>query len=121
MVRPLVEQIASVLDQRRAADLSIAFTRGRVAAQIAEIVHPVITTVEELKAIETTPELCAGALIKCNGVPSFGAVFELNDDGTWNNFDEKDGGRTAVEDVPLPATLIWHPYWWTKLANGADQ
>ncbi|ODR14290.1 hypothetical protein BHQ23_33210 [Mycobacterium gordonae] len=70
-----------------------------------------IATVEQLKALKPRPDLINGVLIRAIGAPSFGAVFELNDDGTWNDFDATttEGERTAPEDVPLPAFILWEP------------
>ncbi len=70
-----------------------------------------IETVEQLKALKPRPDLINGVLIRAIGAPSFGAVFELNDDGTWNDFDATTpaGKRTAPEDVPLPAFILWEP------------
>lgn len=70
-----------------------------------------IATVEQLKALKPRPDLINGVLIRAIGAPSFGAVFELNDDGTWNDFDATtpEGERTAPEDVPLPAFILWQP------------
>lgn len=79
-----------------------------VATLIAQAVQPRIDTVEQLKAIKPTPHLLGAALIKCLGVPALGSVWELNDDGTWNDFDGT-GERTPPEDVPLPAILLYIP------------
>ena len=70
-----------------------------------------IETVEQLKALKPRPDLINGVLIRAIGAPSFGAVFELNYDGTWNDFDATtpEGERTAPEDVPLPAFILWQP------------
>lgn len=74
-----------------------------------------IRTTEQLRAITPTPDLIAGALIKAFGAPALGGVYELNDDGTWNNFDgtKPADERTPPEQVPLPALLIHHPEWKT--------
>lgn len=70
-----------------------------------------IETVEQLKQLQPRPDLINGVLIRAMGVPSFGGVLELNDDGTWNDFDSQQpgGDRTAPEDVPLPAYVLWEP------------
>lgn len=70
-----------------------------------------INTVDELKQLKPRPDLLSGVLIKALGVPAFGGVFELNDDGTWNDYDSEDpsGERTPAEAVPLPAIVIWTP------------
>jgi hypothetical protein len=67
-----------------------------------------IKTVAELRKLKPTPELLGGVLIKSVGVPSFGGVFELNDDGTWNEFDS-DMDRVEPEDIPLPVIVLWIP------------
>jgi hypothetical protein len=67
-----------------------------------------IKTVAELQKLKPTPELLGGVLIKSVGVPSFGGVFELNDDGTWNEFDS-DLDRVEPEDIPLPVIVLWIP------------
>lgn len=69
-----------------------------------------ITTVEQLRAISPTPESLSGALIKSFG-DGLGGVLELNDDGTWNDYDRADGERIDAAEVHLPALLIWHPDW----------
>lgn len=83
----------------------------RTAKAIATVVQPTITTLCELKALKPRPDLIVGVLIRAQGVPAFGAVYELNDDGTWNNFDALNPSeqRTAPEDVPLPAVVLWTP------------
>ncbi|OCB15109.1 hypothetical protein [Mycobacterium intracellulare] len=70
-----------------------------------------IETVDELKQLKPRPDLINGVLIRAFGVPAFGGVFELNDDGTWNDYDSEDpsGERTPPEAVPLPAIVIWAP------------
>lgn len=69
-----------------------------------------ITTVEQLRAISPTPESLSGALIKSFG-DGLGGVLELNDDGTWNDYDRADGEHIDASEVHLPALLIWHPDW----------
>lgn len=78
-----------------------------------------INTVDELKQLKPRPDLLSGVLIKALGIPAFGGVFELNDDGTWNDYDSEDPSaeRTPAEDVPLPAIVIWTP---EVDADGAD-
>lgn len=70
-----------------------------------------IETVDQLKELKPRPDLLSGVLIKALGVPALGGVFELNDDGTWNDYDSEDpaGERTTAEAVPLPAIVIWTP------------
>lgn len=70
-----------------------------------------IDTVDELKQLKPRPDLLSGVLIKALGVPALGGVFELNDDGTWNDYDSEGpaGERTPAEAVPLPAIVIWTP------------
>lgn len=70
-----------------------------------------IETVDQLKDLKPRPDLLSGVLIKAMGIPAFGGVFELNDDGTWNDYDSEDpsGERTPPEAVPLPAIVIWAP------------
>lgn len=108
----LVDRIAEILESKQDADLSVPFARGRVAALIAEAAERHyrrrIETVEELRAIKPTPELLGGALIKAFGVPFLGAVLELNDDGTWNDFDS-DRDYVPADEIPLPVVLLWDP------------
>ena len=90
---------------------AISTLTERIAAAAQEHYRPVIETVEQLRGIKPRPDLASGALIRVSGYPFFGAVFELNDDGTWNNFDRNDESeaRIAPEDVPLPVELLWTP------------
>lgn len=85
----------------------------RIADAVIAAYHEAhwIETVEQLRAITPRPDLVAGALIKVNSAPHFGAVFELNDDGTWNNYDDTSEAerRIKAEDVPLPVRLLWTP------------
>ncbi len=87
-----------------------AFSMEEVAAVALERFYEncIIKTVEELKAIPTSPELLCGALIKCPGYLSFGDVYELCDDGTWDRLGN-DPERLKPEDVPLPAVLLYLP------------
>lgn len=92
-----------------------------VAEIIAEAVQPLITTVEQLKAIESTGNELAGALIKSlglvnpeNGRYDLGEVYEQNADGTWallgvaghNGWEDR---AVTAEEMVLPALLLWEP------------
>ncbi|AXN43434.1 hypothetical protein MM1218R_01486 [Mycobacterium marinum] len=87
---------------------------AELKATRAQLEHRRVDTVEQLKSLNPRPDLpYDGVLIKCFGCPAFGGVFELNNDGTWNDFDGVEPGHDRVlpEDIPLPAVVIWDPEW----------
>lgn len=91
---------------------------AELKATRAQLEQRRIETVDELKQLKPRPDLLSGVLIKALGIPALGGIFELNDDGTWNDYDSEDpsGERTPAEAVPLPAIVIWTP----EAADDAD-
>jgi hypothetical protein len=77
--------------------------------RVLDMSPKLIETIEELRAVPRNPLLCAGPLLKCNQYPDFGAIYEGNDDGTWNNYDDPKQGHVAPEDINLPALLLYVP------------
>jgi hypothetical protein len=86
-----------------------------LAQHVLDAMQPIITTADALDALPTpTLDSLGGVLIKAQGYPSFGDVYERNTDGTWGLLETPGGGdldqrRVTSFDIALPAIVLWNP------------